>query len=83
MENDLNLLKAKYKGKIEVKTIGYTHFGRKISAVRLGKGKKNVLFVGSHHGREWITSMLLMKMLETYTADYDKCSKEIFKDVSI
>jgi g-D-glutamyl-meso-diaminopimelate peptidase len=67
MENDLNALKAKYKN-IEVKVIGYTHFGRKISAVRLGKGKKNVLLVGTHHGREWITSMLLMKMLETYAS---------------
>jgi g-D-glutamyl-meso-diaminopimelate peptidase len=83
MENDLNLLKAKYKEKIEVKIIGYTHFGRKITAVRLGKGEKNVLFVGSHHGREWITSMLLMKMLETYASSYDAGCANIFNEISI
>jgi g-D-glutamyl-meso-diaminopimelate peptidase len=79
MENDLNALKAKYK-EIDVKVIGYTHFGRKISAVRLGKGKKNVLLIGSHHAREWMTSMLLMKMLETYASNEHG---NIFDEVSI
>jgi g-D-glutamyl-meso-diaminopimelate peptidase len=79
MENDLNALKAKYK-EIDVKIIGYTHFGRKISAVRLGKGKKNVLFIGSHHAREWMTSMLLMKLLETYASNEHG---NIFDEVSI
>lgn len=83
MKNDINLIKEKFKEKIEVKNIGYTHFGREITAIRLGKGKENVLFVGSHHGREWITSMLLMKMLETYTSAYDAGSANIFNEISI
>ncbi|WML43184.1 M14 family zinc carboxypeptidase [Neobacillus sp. PS3-40] len=83
MENDLHLLKAKYKENVEIRVIGYTHFGRKVSAVKLGKGEKSVLLVGAHHGREWITSMLLMKMLETYSADYQKDLSQILNEVSI
>jgi g-D-glutamyl-meso-diaminopimelate peptidase len=69
---DLMELRFKYKKELTFRVIGTAHSGRKIWAVKLGKGEKNILLVGSHHGREWMTSMLLTKMLKTYTEAYAK-----------
>lgn len=86
---DLQKLKTKYPDELEIKTIGSSHFNRDIDAIRLGHGKKNVLLIGSHHGREWITTLLLMKMLETYTEashtdkDYGSFTTDIFDRVSL
>jgi g-D-glutamyl-meso-diaminopimelate peptidase len=70
MKADIWELNKTYEKQLAVKTIGYSHFGRKILAVKLGKGKKNILLMGAHHGREWLTSSLLMEMLETYAKAY-------------
>jgi g-D-glutamyl-meso-diaminopimelate peptidase len=70
LQNDLTTLKSAYNDSIQIKIIGRSHFGRDIYAIHLGTGKKNILLIGSHHGREWLTSMLLMKMLETYANAY-------------
>lgn len=67
---DLVQLRLKYGNEIKIKSIGMSHQGRKIWAARLGHGKKSILLIGSHHGREWMTSMLLMKMLEDYAEAY-------------
>jgi g-D-glutamyl-meso-diaminopimelate peptidase len=89
LQNDLTKLKSTYNDQIQIKSIGTSHFGRNIYAVQLGKGKKNILLVGAHHGREWLTSLLLMKMLEKYSVAYEHhstigtCSAEILNDVSI
>lgn len=89
LENDINQLKKQHNGQLEVKSIGTTHFGREIWAIKVGKGKKNIVIIGAHHGREWLTSMLLMKMLETYAATYEKTgsfpftSTYILNEVSI
>jgi g-D-glutamyl-meso-diaminopimelate peptidase len=89
MKSDIWELEKKYDDEIMVKTIGYSHFGRRIFAVKLGKGEKNILLIGSHHGREWLTSSLLMEMLETYAKSYhdnDKVgsySTDILDNVSI
>jgi g-D-glutamyl-meso-diaminopimelate peptidase len=89
MKADIWELEKKYEDDLTVKTIGYSHFGRRIFAVKLGKGEKNILLIGSHHGREWLTSALLMEMLETYTKSYQANGKvgphstDILDDVSI
>ncbi|MFC4323876.1 M14 family zinc carboxypeptidase [Litchfieldia salsa] len=72
MMKDLSLLSVKNKDLIEVISIGKSTFGKEIPALHLGKGKKQVLFVGSHHGREWLTTSLIMKMIETYADAYNK-----------
>jgi g-D-glutamyl-meso-diaminopimelate peptidase len=72
LENDLSIINEKYQEKIKIKSIGTSHFGRDIWAIKLGKGKKNVILIGSHHGREWLTSLMLMKMLESYAASYEE-----------
>jgi g-D-glutamyl-meso-diaminopimelate peptidase len=70
MKDDIWQLNEKFADQLSVKTLGYSHFGRKIYGIKLGKGEKTILMIGSHHGREWLTSSLLMEMLETYTAAY-------------
>lgn len=89
LEQDLNKIQAIYQQEISVKKIGTSHFGRSIFAVKLGRGKQNIVLIGSHHGREWLTSMLLMKKLEVYARAYQKedkfgrISTEILDDVAI
>jgi g-D-glutamyl-meso-diaminopimelate peptidase len=69
---DMDQLKKRYPYVIQQHLIGHTEFGRKIWAIKLGKGKKaTVLLHGAHHGREWMTSMLLMKMTETYADAFE------------
>ncbi|WP_445486518.1 M14 family zinc carboxypeptidase [Niallia sp. 03133] len=65
-QNDVWRLKNKFKASIQVQTIGTSEYGRKLYAIKVGDGSKNVLMIGAHHGREWITSLLLMKMIENY-----------------
>ncbi len=68
MEMDLQGIQKQYE--LDVQIIGQTEKGKNIKAVRLGKGKRSILLVGSHHGREWLSSKLLMRMLEEYAAAY-------------
>ena len=53
-------------------TLGKSLVGREIPLVRIGHGKKSVLYVGTHHGMEWITSVILLK----YLAETGKLMKE-------
>ncbi len=88
MKQDIENLDKKYKA-VKVKKIGKTHFGRTIYGVKLGSGKQNIVLIGAHHGREWMTSMLLMKKLESYAnahqsqTDFDTISTDILDEVSI
>ncbi len=43
--------------------IGKSLVGREIPLISIGEGKKAVLFVGTHHGMEWITTALLLDFL--------------------
>ncbi|WP_256218460.1 M14 family zinc carboxypeptidase [Bacillus sp. MUM 116] len=85
LKQDLSKIQRKYNQVVGIQSIGTTYFGKNIWAVKLGKGKKNIALIGSHHGREWLTSTLLMKMLETYAEAYNKEKKntEILNEVSI
>lgn len=67
---DAHQLADTYPGLIEVSDIGHSAFGRRIIAIRLGKGSAEVTLNGAHHGREWITSALLMAMLDRYALAY-------------
>jgi g-D-glutamyl-meso-diaminopimelate peptidase len=75
LEKDLKELKERYGPWLDITKIGTSHFGRKIYAIKLGKGEKNILLIGAHHGREWITTALLMEMIEQYAHSYDSKGK--------
>lgn len=64
MEEDIRQLKETYPHLVSYESIGKTHFGRDIWAVKIGNGKGNVFINGSHHAREWISTILVMKMME-------------------
>lgn len=66
MQFDIQKLKETYDGVLEVTVIGQSYYGNDIPAIKIGKGEKNVVLIGAHHGREWLTSSLLMVMLENY-----------------
>ena len=45
----------------DVSVLTRSILGREIPLITLGKGKHAVLYVGAHHGMEWITSALLQQ----------------------
>ncbi|WHY01942.1 M14 family zinc carboxypeptidase [Neobacillus sp. DY30] len=88
LEQDIAKIHHTYK-EVDVKAIGKSHFGRTIYGMKLGKGKHSIVLIGAHHGREWMTSMLLMKKLERYAKAYKNhtnfghLSTHILDEVSI
>lgn len=73
MEADIQALKSRYGEKLQVNVIGTSLDGRNIYDIVLGKpdGKKQILIQGSIHGREHITSLLMMSQIEYALAYYD------------
>lgn len=74
---------------IKLQSIGKSENGRNLWAAKLGNGEKSLLFVGAHHGREWMTTILLMKTLEKYATAYEQekqlgsYSTQLLDEVSI
>lgn len=62
---DMNELKEIYPF-IKVNTIGYSVLGKPLLEIRLGRGSKKVHFDGSFHANEWITTPILMALLNTF-----------------
>ena len=52
--------------------LGESILSRPIPYVRIGAGKRSVLYVGAHHGMEWITSALLVRFLWELCSAVDK-----------
>lgn len=67
MEQMIEELTEKYKG-IKVDTIGSSLAGRKLYLLKLGEGNKKINVVGGFHGRESITSILILRLLEDYAS---------------
>ena len=55
---------------LEIGIIGYSILGKEILYIRIGKGESQILYHGSIHANEWITSVLLMKFLENFCKAY-------------
>jgi Predicted carboxypeptidase len=69
MERNIFALKGRYPF-IEVGTAGKSILGKNLYYIRLGNGPNQVFYNGSHHGTEWITSLLLMKFIEDFSKAY-------------
>ncbi|HCT63679.1 MAG TPA: peptidase M14 [Lachnospiraceae bacterium] len=52
---------------LNVTTIGKSVLGKEIFAISIGHGQNEVTYNASHHGAEWITSLILMKFIEDYS----------------
>lgn len=70
MQKDIKRLTDAYPDLISYETIGKTKYGRELWAIKLGRGESVLFLNGSHHAREWITTSLLMKMIDTYAASF-------------
>lgn len=69
---DLQYFKKIYSDNIEINIIGSSHDNRDIYEVILGKSnKKHVLIHAGIHGREYLTSLLIMKQIEYYLKNYE------------
>ena len=79
MVKHLENLKSKYNF-ISIGTLGKSILGKSIPIVTVGKGKKSVLYIGAHHGMEWITSAVLVAFLSDFCKEY-AFGKNIF-DIS-
>lgn len=58
--------------------LGTSLFGRGIPKLTLGRGKLEVLYVGTHHALEWLTSDLLFRFLEDAQNSLEKRVGGIF-----
>jgi g-D-glutamyl-meso-diaminopimelate peptidase len=70
MTNDIKTLSEKYPGLVQYRSLGKTPYGRDIWAVKLGRGDATVLYNASHHAREWITTNVVMEMIDQYSEKY-------------
>ena len=66
MANDLLELEKQFPDHIEIGSIGKSEYNRDLLYAKVGKGNENILLIGSHHAREWITSQFLIKLLQSY-----------------
>lgn len=70
MEKDIKTLANTYPDLISYKSIGKSEYGREIYAVSLGKGLSTSYINASNHAREWISTNLVMKMIDEYAKAY-------------
>ena len=75
---------------IRSEIIGTTAFGRPIWAMKIGTGDRRVIYSGSHHANEWITSTVLLKFAEDYAAAieadgelFDRSARALARDTTI
>jgi len=73
LEENTGGLLAKFKF-MENTIIGESYLGKNINLIRIGNGPRKVIYIGSHHGMEWLTSILLMRFAE------DFCKSCIFRE---
>ncbi len=65
---------------LNVCSIGKSILGRSIPVISIGTGKKSVIYIGGHHGMEWITCALLTYFIKDFCDEYIN-GKRIF-DIS-
>ena len=73
LEENISELKTKFKF-IDNIIIGESYLGKNINLIQIGGGSHKVIYIGSHHAMEWLTSLILMRFVE------DFCKSYIFKE---
>lgn len=58
---------------------GYSVLGKPIYCVKFGEGDRKIIITAAHHGTEWITSVLLMKLLSHLSEEYTNGDDEFYK----
>lgn len=70
LQQDIEKLKTTYNGLLTTQVIGKSVDNRNIIAIKIGNGETEIFFNGSHHAREWLTTSLLMNMIDCYCKAY-------------
>ncbi len=60
---------------LSVTALGESILGRSIPIITLGEGKKALVYVGAHHGMEWITSVILLRFINEFCELYSRETK--------
>ena len=60
-----------------ITTLGESIMGRRIPVLTFGEGKRAVLYIGTHHAMEWITSVLLLRFVNEL-AELVKTKSRVF-----
>lgn len=71
LERSVLTLQSKYDF-LDIGTLGKSIFGKSIPMISYGKGAKSLIYIGAHHGMEWITSALLTKFLFDLCEEYER-----------
>ena len=69
LEQNINELANRFKF-IEKIPLGKSYLGKNINLLKIGNGEHKVIYIGAHHGMEWITSMILMRFAEDFCKGY-------------
>lgn len=69
MQQDLKLLCSEYPF-LKPFSLGSSVCGKSLSCILWGDGERRIFLNGAHHGMEWITSLLLMYILEEFSRHY-------------
>ncbi|MGI5972118.1 MAG: M14 family metallopeptidase [Oscillospiraceae bacterium] len=85
----INTLRRRYNF-LSFGSLGKSVLGTDIYTVRVGAGARKVFMNASHHGNEWITTPLLMKLLEEYSqaietggSMYGRSAAELFENSTL
>lgn len=68
--SDAGALAERFHTLVQYVTIGRSHDNRDILLLKLGNGRKHILFCAGVHGRESINTIVLMKLIEYYAELY-------------
>ncbi|WP_254639419.1 M14 family metallocarboxypeptidase [Cohnella sp. GbtcB17] len=74
MSADLQALSARYPRLIKLGSAGKSEYGRSLFMVDVGHGPAVIMLNGSHHAREWMTTIVLMRLIEEMAVQYEKNS---------
>lgn len=63
---------------LSVTGLGASILGKSIPVFVLGKGERNIIYVGAHHGMEWLTSVLLLRFVNEF-CEYYQAGKTLYR----
>lgn len=74
MMNYIDILTTRYPF-LAVTGLGESIMGRMIPMLTIGEGEKSIVYVGAHHGMEWITSVILLRYINEFCEMYSRGGK--------
>jgi uncharacterized repeat protein (TIGR02543 family) len=72
LKKEINKLSEQYPDLIDSDYIGTTVGRRDIPLVRMGKGDRKILIIGSEHAREYVSTSVIMRSIDTYAHAYTR-----------